>query len=253
MYIKSLGSKLNITLFLGAGASVQFGNPTTKVFKEQLIEKKLFDEQFLPLLKLKLFPDIEYVLQCLKEILELENNQLGKFLNNNEFVFEVKSLMEDVELSPSTTKLFMSSAKTWHYQIMRYIFETYKIATESAPSLKDFFDTLFSCIDKYSNRIDIGTTNYDLAVETFCNLSGSDHRFVDGFEISGKKYTWNPQVFQKAPTGKLVYLYKIHGSLNWRGKTNNLIKYDSMPSFEDDDALSPSTVIAPTLSPKDAL
>lgn len=254
MYIKSLGSKLNITLFLGAGASVQFGNPATKTFKEQLIEKNMFDEQFLPLLKLKSFPDIEYVLQCLKEIRELGNNQLGKFLYNNEFVFEMKSLIQNETLPQSTTKFFINSVEVYYNQIMIYLFETYKIAEKEESKLKKFFDGLFGIIYPYSNRIDVGTTNYDLSVETFCNLGGSDYHIIDGFEFIDNHYNWNQKVFDKTDEKiKYVYLHKIHGSLNWVGRDSNIIKHAKIPNFLPIGSNQEyNAIIAPTLSPKDA-
>ena len=240
---------MKIALFLGAGASVQFGNPTTKKFKEQLIETNAVDKRIRPILNLKSLPDIEYLLQCLKQILDIGNDPFGKFLNNEEFDIVMRS---DPEI---TLRDLFSLGSGPYNQIMDNLFQTYQIEDEKKPLLKNFFKTLFDLISKYSDSIEVGTTNYDLAVETFCNLPATDYQCVDGFKMVGLNFQWNSKSlnenFEKSRE-KFVYLHKIHGSLNWQGKDSALRKYGDIANFEPEGSGSPSTVIAPTLSPKDA-
>jgi len=238
---------LKIGLFLGAGASVQFGNPTTKKFKEQLIETNAVDKRIRPILNLKSLPDVEYVLECLKEILNIGDSPFGKFLNNEEVDIVMRS-----EKEITFRELFSLGAGPYN-QIMQNLFQTYQIEDEKKPLLKNFFKTLFDLISKYSDAIEVVTTNYDLAVETFCNLPATDYQCVDGFAVSGKGYYWNPELFNQnfdPSRGKFVKLYKIHGSLDWQGTGKQIKKLGSIPNFEPSGA-TPSTVIAPTLSQKD--
>src|SRR5438094_2814630 len=137
------------------------------------------------------------------------------------------------------------------HSVMHFLFQNYKIKSEFKSELREFFRNLFCLITKYSDRIDIGTTNYDLAVETFCNSKGSGYRLVDGFEFD-TTYIWRPEVFQQNNVGeKCVYLYKIHGSLDWTGQNTSITK-DDMPTYRESGGSSANTIIAPTLSPKDA-
>jgi len=243
---------LNITLFLGAGASVQFGNPATKGFKEQLLEKNLLGDYFS--LVLKPFPDIEHVLECIKEIQELNKKEhLTKFLYNDEFDFEVKSRLPSIKIESPSIRLFMNEGKTIHEQIMHNLFEIYRIREDQELSVRNFFNSLFSLIIKYTKQIHIGTTNYDLAVEEFCKSQGSGHSIVDGFEMVGKEITWKPEVFQKNDSPDFIKLYKIHGSLNWQSDRGILTRLPFMPEFRSADNRMSSVVIAPTLSPKEAL
>jgi len=138
---------------------------------------------------------------------------------------------------------------------MQFLFQKYKIEEDVKPKLNDFFKPLFDLISNYSERIVVGTTNYDLAIETYCNLTGSDYQCVDGFHMSGNSHIWNPNYLNEnfdRPGERFVYLHKIHGSLNWTGKSPDLIKYDQIPNFEPESSVKPSTIIAPTLSPKNA-
>jgi hypothetical protein len=70
-----LSRQLRLALFLGAGASVPYGKPTTLKLKDELIDRYKRDdmrnqsEHYLySILSFSQFEDIEHVLQCIKEI-----------------------------------------------------------------------------------------------------------------------------------------------------------------------------------------
>ena len=230
-------------MFLGAGASVQFGNLATKEIKEQV--EQITEERLKPLLRLKSFPDLEYFLTFLKQLQDLEYTPLGQFFKNDEFEIEVKS-------EPLTKMQFlMTMATTQFNQIMSYLFHTYKIKEERISDLKEFYSNLFKIIEKYSNPIAVGTTNYDLAIETFCNVGNSDYSYIDGFEMISHRSRFNPPIFDKPDVSKkIIRLYKIHGSLNWVGNPPHVEKQDRI-GFQVWGGDSPSIIIPPTLSPKD--
>jgi len=71
------------------------------------------------------------------------------------------------------------------------------------------------------------TTNYDLAIEYALDEAGMD--YIDGFkgtvsrsfhpEVYGQVLYTAPSVDQRRmlPVPNLLYIYKLHGSINWRG------------------------------------
>jgi len=72
------------------------------------------------------------------------------------------------------------------------------------------------------------TTNYDLAIEYALDEAGMD--YIDGFkgtvsrsfhpEVYGQVLYTAPSAEQRRtlPVPNLLYVYKLHGSINWRGK-----------------------------------
>ena len=79
----------NIVLFVGSGASVQFGKPTTSGFREFLKSKYVdydpADKKAVLMLSLvegDQFEDAEEMLQCLKELVSLRSDKsyLGKYI-----------------------------------------------------------------------------------------------------------------------------------------------------------------------------
>ena len=67
--------------------------------------------------------------------------------------------------------------------------------------------------------IDVFTTNYDSIIEGYCRDNGGKrYNVIDGFEydpsVSFKK--WNESVFDKERIPDSIYLFKLHGSLNWK-------------------------------------
>jgi len=248
---------LNIVLFLGAGASVQFGNPSTEKAKEKLVDSGIIDEKIVPLLKLKIFPDIEYILEFLKEIQKLENDkQLTKFLKNDQFPFVIQNK------SVSMLKDFLNA--NLYYDIRNFLLKSYKIKEEAKEHVTDFFRPLFELVNEYGkdgeyrNQINVGTTNYDIAVEKFQEFTSVFERFVDGFEFERDVHYWKDSVFDNVDRSiRTIVLYKIHGSINWRRtdlptmdpEKPNVVKFTREGILEPDEM----AVIAPTLSPKDAL
>jgi hypothetical protein len=82
-----------ISIFLGAGASTPFGYPATKEFKEIIsndLEDKFERDGNLPelekilvsVLKHGSYPDIEYVLEFMKRLLELTKKKEYKILTD---------------------------------------------------------------------------------------------------------------------------------------------------------------------------
>src|SRR5207248_218137 len=73
----------------------------------------------------------------------------------------------------------------------------------------------------------IFSLNYDLCVE---RCDSDDFRVESGFEQTGKKRVWDWRRFDESNPNQdvpQVFLYKMHGSIDWRRDENdNIIKTD---------------------------
>jgi hypothetical protein len=83
----------------------------------------------------------------------------------------------------------------------------------------------------------IFSLNYDLCVE---RLDAAGFRVESGFEDVGKKYTWDWERFEDneaGPTPPEAYLYKLHGSINWRRdkQTKELFSVEQTEGIEPED------------------
>ena len=97
--------------------------------------------------------------------------------------------------------------------INREIFTKYAWKDEKSSELENFYDPLFKLLSENS-ELHVGTTNYDLAVETFCSLPGKNYSLIDGFVLNGDNYIWDNENFKNpgnVGTDTKIFLYKIHG------------------------------------------
>lgn len=99
------------------------------------------------------------------------------------------------------------------------------VAQSPLEAHRAFFEGLLHSRRAGSSPVRIFTTNYDLVIEKSLDEAGVP--FIDGF-LGTYERTFNPVMFDVAlrlETGArrgqrpdLVYLYKLHGSVNWRSR-----------------------------------
>lgn len=270
-----------IALFLGAGASVPFGKPTTKELKNELLEeyKKLENEirseyagkspnpraeelwfsiLLHSILSFDEFGDIEHVLQALKELhaFFIKSQYGGRY---------VQSLI----LSNYGDKYSPDSVQDWRFseyiktiaeqrkRLEKRIFYRYQWDKSYTEALGQIYDPLFGEIKKYSKDIRVFTTNYDRAIEVYCSKSEGKCRCVYGFrydEVSERRL-WNKDEGFEFPSSvkegvTIVYLYKLHGSLNWKKDANGEIEAITGETPISDPSYVEDMLIYPTVSPK---
>ena len=189
-----------IVFFLGAGASVKAGVPTTFSFVNEYIDsiqepakketiKKIVNtlEQWK---KEKNQPnnekiDIELLLETLTKLKDRDQEPLLSFFPGGIFIlgeyYDKDPLINDLKDFIKTKAIIESEEKVRYLQSFRELIE------ESRP-------------------LDIISVNYDTCIEQFCNFYRLTYQ--DGFDVN-----WNPSVFQKEHTD--IRLYKIHGSVMW--------------------------------------
>jgi len=114
------------------------------------------------------------------------------------------------------------------------------------------FDTIFSNVDSASQCLPIFTTNYDLAIESFCGQQYSQYELADGMEHDPllRETFWNPGTFrwyQFRDQVRHIALFKLHGSVNWMRLTSTGRIVQSLPMYDviDSDEYQ-NTIIYPS-------
>ena len=221
-----------LLLFLGAGASAALGKPTMKQFVENL-NQSLSEDSTADLLRyltamrdndleaitrdLEIFLDIPYLssIQC-----EMGTQEQG-VVAKREQALRLRWLIRHAII------------KEYRDIEFRRVLEVYR----------PLFETLFSFIDTGRNCLPVFTTNYDLAIETFCHSTGLEFNLVDGLEhdTCEQEVTWNPSEFEHFRLwggAANIVLFKLHGSVDWIRvlNTNKVIKAAAMYDALDFDA-----------------
>lgn len=272
-----------IALFLGAGASKPFGKPTTKELKDELLkeyeelEKEIrrdYDgKSYNPrvedlwysillqsILSFDKFEDIEHVLQALKEIDDffIKSQYGGRYIQSlikDKYADKYSPAGQDWKFSEYVKTLTEQRRK-----IENNIFEHYKWKHSKVEKLvQKIYYQLFEEILKHSNSNDIRifTTNYDKAIEEYCDSEQKrNYHCIDGFRYirgwsGGRKWDKGKYEPQLADGETPVYLYKLHGSLDWkRHKKHGIVATGEEGISNDSNYIEPMLVY-PTLSPKE--
>lgn len=182
-----------VVFFLGAGASVKAGVPTTYSFVNEYIKsiKDLGKRDTIKKIVKTLEKwkndkiDIELLLETLTKLKNKDQEPLLSFYPDRPFIlegyYEKEPLINDLKDFIKSKAIVESEEKIQYLQSFREIIE------EERP-------------------LDIISVNYDTSIEQFCNCYRLTYQ--DGFDVY-----WNPAVFQKEHTD--IRLYKIHGSVMW--------------------------------------
>lgn len=247
MFDKTLSLR-EVPLFLGAGASMTFGMPTTKGFLKSL-QKDLKDSCHKRIVgeftDNRHFKDIEYVLQALKDIKKSSKNDGWKFIS---------SVLASSDLAKQCGALKGIAPHTvfeeLEAKIEEHILKAYSWDFDRDEELVSVYDPVFSALEKATNKITVFTTNYDNAVENYCNMS-NQYSCVDGFAINGSHHKWDERNYSIDGIEHPVYLYKLHGSLDWKEhKRHGIIKFPS-ETHRGAPNVARDIVIMPTRSPKE--
>ena len=131
---------------------------------------------------------------------------------------------------------------------------------ETSEMVLDHYKRLYSTVtnrNKDLSRINVFTTNNDLFNETA--LDSLNIHYINGFSGGMKKY-FNPAFFNYTfskrmdtslekfePVNNMVYLYKIHGSVNWTEDSSNANSYFNIRELtEIEKEYNSKTMIYPT-------
>lgn len=232
-----------LSILLGAGASKTAGLPTmielTKVLEDELSSSKKNNNEDL----------YKFLGECIS-ILKSEHPEGITVEQILEMIYHLHFLTKERESKLSfslgefkniDTQLLISSINF----IKKIIWEKCHHIDEE--KLKTHLDFLQSFIGTSARirKLDIFTTNWDFAIEMACdNLR---YKCVDGFVGMFNAFE-NFGVFDEVPSKqpRTIYLYKLHGSLNWFLEDEKLRKKTNWR--ENESSISQRFMVFPTPS-----
>ncbi len=240
-------------LFLGAGASVCVNKPTTKQFKENMVNYSpgSQDEEILQsFLQMYEFKDIEYVLQAIKDIKNFSESNGGKYLKkmqeNNKLTFNLLN---------NRFSEFSKKINSIEKVLVKKIFDEYHWKKNDSEILQDVHYEIMNYLTRLGT-LAVFTTNYDNAIEELCEEHYEEFRLIDGFvrNPSDRNFSiWEGDFSDKEnrnPARNNIRYYKLHGSLNWKHHVIHGIVKTNEESISLDSKFTENVLIFPTLSPK---
>lgn len=266
-YFMHLWQLDNVILLLGAGASKYLGGPLMKDLSESILPP-LIEKGY------KEFGNSDFI-TIWNDFWGMEQTYISDKNNINKYGKEYISKI-NIETKLSELKMLSYSfsvlKKNIQMDFVNYCIEKIKTEiikntsnfvpniksdpfkfaqfAESVRPLRDMLNRLIKLRRPNQPRIKIFTTNYDLVIETACDIEGINCN--NGFEGVNTKI-FNPTNFDLNVSLKplehnivyypnYIYLYKLHGSINWSYVELDGIKeiiLDDSPTFDY------STVIYP--------
>ncbi len=240
---------MKIAFFLGAGASVCAGLPTTKTLMNGMFVKHQ-NCVFGPILTKYEGDDIEDLYGDIKSLLGLKSNKVLAELpaacagervlkvaldseeNESNMQRDCKehALLGTSDSDPSLFEEVFGQLKALQLAVRDHMFNTIRID----PKRFAEYEKMFVQLREFAGdeHMTVVTTNYDMLVEEYC--SNNDIKVVDGFTRGphSLRGTWLGQFNTDCYHIKLV---KLHGSLNWRKNSdgeiiceNAVVSHDSI-------------------------
>src|SRR4030067_998922 len=177
-----------IVLFLGAGASVGAGVPTTISFVDEFLSdvkpEKSLDNIVKELRQANKNSDVEELLSVLHALSDSGVKPLRLFLSRREDLPKPEEFQQ------------------WTESLESYIRKRCFVRPEGV----SYFEPLRRILANYRRPLDVFTVNYDTVIEVFCWSRGIE--FNNGF-----RGAWQPSSLEDK--GGDLRLHKIHGSVTW--------------------------------------
>ena len=253
------GQSMKTTLFLGAGASVFAGIPTTKELVSAVMDRVIHREKWESEVTKHLVQniveqhrdkDVEELYKTIHDMIAAEkmhktvaeykakDGGAGKrqgvktTRSNNPGNATIKDEAEDID----ETVRALESLET---AVRNTLLTNLTVKQEKNGNIVSTYNGLFRCVSR-----NIVTTNYDNVLETYCKMTGLD--LVNGFKRShlGDSRVWD-DVWEGGETA--LRLTKLHGSITWQEDDNGGVLEIGMPGLRDP---KKDVMIAPTLGEK---
>jgi hypothetical protein len=236
----------DIIFLLGAGASAEAGIPTSGAMIKEIEELLNSHSEWKPFTDLyhhiksaihyaaglrgefndAVSYNIEILVNTLYELERNESHPLYPFIAswNARFLALAGERFANVE---KFRKLILKKLKSW--------------VSPDATSLAKYYEGFVKIRQDLNFPLHIFSLNYDRCVEEL-DSRGQDFRVETGFEGFDPRYTWSWERFEESEAGPPppeIYLYKLHGSINWKRKeiTNELFAVQHTESIDDPDKM----------------
>lgn len=239
---------VEVSFFLGAGASKPFGYPTTKDFMENFRKARISQNQksiFNGILEGDKIKDIEHVLEFLDAVVNFQNNDLVKS------IYSKNTMVINMQNKSFGFDQFVTLCSGLKERIVQSVYKEYQADPTKIKEIRIAYDELFEAVSFVfpQKEFIIYTINYDKVIEQF---TAEDNRLtlVDGFtydENKRRKYWNHEQEFSKRDNNEMyVKLFKIHGSLDWRiTQGNEIVCVDTEELCPDSKVFKSNLVIYP--------
>ena len=151
-------------------------------------------------------------------------------------------------------RVFASHLQAYYDYIIDELFRYYTLTMNDLEIVSKIYSKLFPIFFEKDRRLNIFTTNYDIAIEKYFRTENIP--LTDGFEHDASKEVsvWKPGVFDKKTESdnSRVFLFKIHGSLNWAEHHHyGFIRLPDTQGLMQTGFHKRNVLIHPTLSPKE--
>lgn len=195
-------------------------------------------------------------------------NKVGENLEATlEVMYSARSYYDGIQTDDKNVKEFKELYNRLIHRIEGYIFNSINIdmTKENSKKVLEYYKTFYQKIalrNKDLSRIRVFTTNNDLFNETA--LDSLNIHYINGFGGGLRKY-FNPALFNYTwskrmdtsidkyePVENMVYLYKIHGSINWLETEHKMNNYFNIEELSPQQLSSEKSVlIYPTPTKQD--
>jgi SIR2-like protein len=238
--------KTPVVFFLGAGASRPLGKPLMGEFIDMLEKDKGFRDR-------KLFAEIVKSERDLEFLFEELDDWIGKEYYAPTDVFRsspaygllgTTALDREAREFEAGFQQILGEAHRLRSDLKREVFRAYR-GLHNSQAVIGLFEPLFAMVALAPGLqpfpLVVFTTNYDPAMEKFCELSASKYILHDGFvhREDLKAYMWARSAFdnfEPSKSRKDLVLFKIHGSTSWTKTSDGIIRSPATVFIEDDTA-----------------
>ena len=209
---------MKIALFLGAGASVPYGMPTTKEIRDRIDHDYFFPRP--DLMDARRFPNIENVLSVLDQLLSFAGSEAGRLYIDftNDPPDREKHDKSALEFSADRLEKYLVDSEESKEIIEDLITASYKWNPSNNKDAEKILRPFFDLVKSEEGHVNIFTTNYDTVIEEYCGNPDRHMERIDGFKFhdARRALVWDGEfVPQNDAFSTKVILYKIHGSMNW--------------------------------------
>ncbi len=224
----------SVIFLLGAGASVDAGIKHAQQMTED-IETKVLDGG-----ELEKYKDIYYYL---KSSIIYQRGLIGDFSSNGTNIEDLLSVLSEINLKHQNTLYpFIGS---WNVHLLKVSGEDFERASDLESEIRkqlfkwinirsydnaNYFSKFIKFADELGSALRIFTLNYDLCVEHAIEKNALELGFNEY-----RQWEWS-RFEQNENTETQVYLYKLHGSIDWlrdEKKGHILTKCDSPQENSD--------------------
>ena len=251
-------------LFLGAGASVFAGMPTTKGLIRDVLQQVLPQEKWKSPQAASLVrnivrhhegQDVEVLYQTIRRMTDAEKlheeAMKHKMAGDNNPAWKREILTtsaygSDIENKKNETEDIAENIDTFEsleVAIRNTLLDRLMVKRDYITAVVEQYDGLFEHVPR-----NIATTNYDNVLETYCERKKLD--MVNGFKPShlGDRRIWKGEHDGAWAVGEdALRLVKLHGSIAWQEDGDDILEI-GRPGMRD---TTRDVMIAPTLGEKD--